>query len=453
MTKEMPRWPSTWTQWSKFPIAHHEVIAHAHPGAEREAPGAGTPEQPIQAQNQDDSTSSQLPPSRAKTLRPASPESDATAISTEPAQSSMTVSPVQKSNFSEKALSQEDNDDVEPSDEPLSGYRESDPIEPEPTQPALNQPAVGLTVDPVPRESRRRPPNSEQPSRRSDRLANRRPSVARLDVTVPLIYVSRKTPLSVKQSILGAEEDPKLKPDEGAEVTRKSALKHIGKAGRNSVRRHSPESGDDVSPPAVQEDDSPPAPPPSEQTRPDPSSAIDELWTSTQGLMGKLFPGEDESSALPEAEKETPLSIRQGIASRGGRGSAQPLFFPGSSQAPKIQASPSPSESESESEKAASLLPRKTPTRSTPGGGPFRRLTEIASQDIRFSTSKNAQQFFKDTPSLKAKQPIITSYDGEDDEGSSSSSDDTEPSSHIPKERRAGAVSRRKEQGLSSLFE
>ena len=101
---------------------------------------------------------------------------------------------------------------------------------------------------------------------------------------------------------------------------------------------------------------------------------------------------------------------------------------------------------------AASLLPRKTPTKPTPGSGSqFRRLTDLTSNDILFSKTKTALRPFKNTPSAKVQLRFDASDDGEDDDESSSSSDDGVPSSHIPRERRAGASMRRKAHGLSSL--
>jgi hypothetical protein len=76
---------------------------------------------------------------------------------------------------------------------------------------------------------------------------------------------------------------------------------------------------------------------------------------------------------------------------------------------------------------------------------------QISQGDILFSKTKTAPRQFKNTPSVKTQLRFDASDDGEDDDESSSSSDDRVPSSHIPRERRAGASMRRKEHGLSSL--
>lgn len=390
-----------------------------------------------------------------KTLKLASPESDATVINAEPTNTPIPASTAHSkgtilvpasspnmaqavANSGKKDQLEDDIDDVDPPDEPLDSYKESDPIEAELTQPAVNRP------EPSPLESRGRaprtrlnpPPVSKGPSRRSGRLANRSSSV-----------------------------NPEWTRDERVEATREKTKRNpVGKAGhkiRPSTRQSRSTVGD-ASPSMTQEND--PALPassqvewttlaPPEPTQPDASSVIDEPRTSSQGPAGKLLLDEGESSTS-EVEKVTPMPTRRRamVASQGKKGRAHPLFFPGSSQAPRTRASPSASGSENESEKATtSLLPKKTPIRSTPDGVPFRRLSQIASQDILFSKSKAAERDFKNTPSLKVKSPFVANDDSKDDEESSTSSDDTAPDSHIPKERRAGAARRRKGQGLSSL--
>ncbi|KAI0256093.1 hypothetical protein BJV78DRAFT_1278655 [Lactifluus subvellereus] len=428
--------------------------------------------QPHEARDQDHPGSLLTAPDKVgamgtgmKTPKLASPESDATIINTEPTRSPIPAStehskgtilvPASSPNVAQAVAnsgkedqSEDEIDDVDPPDEPLDNYKESDPIEAELTQPAVNRPEPTRSIEPAPPESRGRapPPVSKQPSRRSGRVANRLSSV-------------NPTP-SVK-------DDLEWTRDERVEASReKSKRNPVGKVGHKSLRpttRRVRSTVGDASPSVTQEDD--PVRPassqaewttlaPPEPTQPDAPSVIDELRTSSQGPAEKLSPDEGESSAS-EVEEVTPMPTRRRamVASQGKRGRTHPLFFPGSSQAHRARASPSASGSENESEKATSLLPKKTPTRSTLDGVPFRRLSQIASQDILFSKSKVAEQVFKNTPSVKVRPPFVANDDGKDDEESSTSSDDTAPESHIPKERRAGAATgkRRKGQGLSSL--
>jgi hypothetical protein len=434
---------------------------------------------PLEVRNQDHTTTPQIVPSRVdattppphssmKLSRPATPESGAIAIDTELSKLSEPIStelqtsrvlvsassPVingTATDINEKAQSQDVNDDVESAAEPHDGEEESDPIEQEGTQPPVDWLAPGRSIDSVPRVPNRRaprtaskPPISGQPSRRSDRLAHRRSSVAASEATlVPLTQIRSKMTSALEKSISSAKEDNGWIRAVAEEATRANdAQTSVGKSRNKSARstaRHSGDSGDDTSPSVAREDGSPRAPmssqvkwttlTPSHQIQPDASSVVDELQPSSQGPLVLLPPGEDESSRY-----------------------IQPLFFPGSSQVPRVP-SASPSVSGNESESVAPLLPRKTPTRATPGpSSQFRRLSDMASSDILFSKSKAAQRRFKNTPSLKVQPRFDASDDEEDDEESSSSGEDATTNSHIPKERRAGAARRRKGQGLLSLI-
>lgn len=456
--------------------------------------------QPLEDQNQDRATSPQTVPSRVdattppphsstRLSRPATPESDAIAIDTEPSKLSAPISTKSQTSrvlvpasssvingaaakINEKVLSQDVDDDVESAAEPHGGEEESDPIEQD--QPAVDWPAPGRSIDSVPHAPNRRaprtatnPPISEQPSRRSDRLANRRSSVAASEATlVPLTQIRSKMTSALEKSISSAKDDSGWIRAVAEEATRGKGVQNpVGKSRNKSARstpRHSDDSGDDTSPSVAREDGSPRAPTssqvkwttlsPSDQTQPDASSVVDELQPSSQGPLGALPPGEESSRS--DDKKKAPVSSRRGVKvpSRGGKSGIQPLFFPGSSQVPRVP-SASPSGSENESETAAPLLPRKTPTRSTPGpSSQFRRLSDMASSGILFSKSKAAQRRFENTPSLKVQPRFDASDDGEDDEESSSSGEDATTNSHIPKERRAGATRRRKGQGLLSLI-
>ena len=449
--------------------------------------------QPLEARDQDQSIAPQTvaidataPPAQpgTKLLGPASPELDAVAINTElpkfpaqassdpqtskvpvPAPSSVIDGPVAST---KKVQSQDTNDEVESAIEPHGGDEESDPIEQVSTQP--NQPTSSQSIDSAPRGHRRPtphtafdPPVLEQPSRRSDRLANRRFSVATSEaVLVPLSQIRSKMTSALEKTISSAKDSDWIRGVAEEATREKSVQKRVGKSGNKHTRstaQRSDDSGDETSPSVAREDGSPRAPlssqakwttlPPSDQTQPDASSVIDELRTSSQGSLVKPPPGEDK---LPRSddEKTVPVPTQGGITvpSRVKKGGAQPLFFPGSSQVPRAP-SASPSESENESKM---VLSKKTPIRTPRSGSQFRRLTELASSGTLFSKSKATQRRFKNTPSVMTQPRFDASDDGEDDEESSSSSDDAVFSSHIPKERRAGAARRKKEQGLSSLI-
>ena len=327
---------------------------------------------------------------------------------------------------------QDEIDDVEPVDESIDGHKESDPIETEHNEPFVDQASPHPNIDPILRKLRSsashttlNPSDSEQPSRRSGRLANRRPSVAGPTLAR---QPDRKASLPLKKST--AKEDHEQTQNEMAESSQeKPARKQAGK-GRKPARQTTQRSTNEVvqedGPRRVSNPECPTLPPPSEASTTD-----------------RRSPGPVRSLL-----EDTPMPIRRGVTQ--GKGGGQPLFLSGSSQAPRTQIAPSPSPSESETENVASALPKKMQTRSTPGGGTFRSLSMIASQDILFTKSRAAKRAFINTPSLKVKQPVL---DDEDDEESSSSGEETDeaPQSHIPKERRVGTTPRRKGHRLSSL--
>ncbi|KAH9083535.1 hypothetical protein EDB83DRAFT_26064 [Lactarius deliciosus] len=469
-------------------------VASADASAERgvsEHPGIDTStERPLKGQ--DISGSVKTPSGKGhasdtqpetNTPRTTSPESDTTVINTDPAKLFTPASTEQLSgrvlvpasspfvtkalvNAGEKVQNQDEIDDVEPADESIDGDEESDPIEPEPNEPSVDLPAPRLSTDPVPRHLRRPAspatlnPSSEleQPSRRSGRLANRRTSLA---TPVLARRPDRKASLSLKKSA-AKENLERTHIGMVEETTQEISTRKQDSKGRKFARQANQRStnSDET---LVQEHGSAQAPnsqvewttlaPPSE-TQADGSSPIDELRASSPGPVGQLLlVGDDASRSADLGEDNTPMPIRRGVkvASQGKGGRGQPLFFPGSSQAPRTQTAPSPSASESEAENVASALPRKTPTRSTPGSGMLRSLSQLASQDILFPKKRAAKRAFNNTPSRKVKGPFPEGDNDEDDEESSSSGDDagSVPKSHIPKERRVGATPKRK--GRSSL--
>ena len=358
-----------------------------------------------------------------------------------------------------ESQSQDADDDVESAVGPPGRDDESDLIEPEPTQPLADRPS--RSTDPVPRGHQRSTSRtvlnpasvSDPPSRRSDRLANRRSVSNSGDTLFPLTQVRSRMTSALEKSVQSAKEENCVILDGAKEAREKR--KPVGKSNKpvRSTAQQSGDSGDDTSPSVAREDGSPISHvkltnlPPSEQKKSNTTpSVIDEPRKICQGPLGKL------SQSTSSAERKTPvLTGRVLVPSQRKKGNTEPLFIPGSSQVPR-HPSPSPSGSENESEATTSLLPRKTPTESTPhNSSQFRRLTDLTSNDILFSKSKAALRQSKNAPSVKVQPRFDASDDGEDDDESSSSSDDRVPSSHIPRERRAGASMRRKGHGLSSL--
>lgn len=363
-------------------------------------------------------------------------------------------------NTETEAHLQDTDDDVESAIEPPRGDEESDPIEPELTRRLADRPS-GSTA-PVPhghqgpasRAVLNPPAVSDQPSRRSDRLASRQPSASNSGATlVPLTQVRRRMTSALEKSVQSAKEESGVIRNDAEEAREKSVRKQVRKSGDKPVRstaQQSVDSGDDTSPSVAREDGSPISHvnrtnlPPSEQPKSNPPSVIDEPRTNSQCPLGKL------SQSTSGAEKKTPV-LTERVVVRRKKGDTQPLFIPGSSQDPRQPSSP-PSRSENGFKMAGSSLPRKTPTRSTPrSGSQFRRLTDLTSNDILFFKSKATVRQFKNSPRAKVPLRFDAGDDGEDDDESSSSSDDRVQSSHIPKERRASGSMRSKGRGLSSL--
>lgn len=470
---------------SKHSAAGDEEVASVDAVAEQgapELPGIDSPaERPLEGQRHDGSGLVRTPSGNGqpgtKTLRTTSPESDATAINTEPATAPTLASSERLSgrvlvpasspfvtkalvNADEKVQTQDEIDDVELAEGSIDGRKESDPIEPELNEPSVDLASTHPNIDSILRQLRRPAspttsnpsPDPEQPSRRSGRLAGRRSPV-----TTPALgrQSDRKASVSLKKS--PAKEDHEQTQNEIAETSQEKPAQKSVRKGRKVARQTTtnPENGTENG--TAREDGSARVPlnpslsewttlPPSPETQ---TSATDQPRTSSPGHMRPLLPLGDDVSL---SAKNTPMRIRRGVtfASQGKGVGGQPLFLSGSSQAPRTQTAPSPSASETETEVVISTLPRKTPTRSTPGGGAFRSLAGLASQEILFPKVRAA---FNNTPSLKVKGPVLEADNDEDDEESSSSSDDMGevPTSHIPKERRAGASPRRKGRRLSSL--
>ncbi|KAI0268707.1 hypothetical protein BC834DRAFT_866830 [Gloeopeniophorella convolvens] len=433
-------------------------------------------------------------PTSAKAHRQATPESDATAINPEPTTPPVVdqgeqltgrvlvpaSSPIMNRTLKLGKEDQEndEDDDIEPADdEQALDHSDADPIEPEPTLPAPVQPG-SLSGSPViSSEPRGRtlparhavtgtPSTPEQPvapARRSGRLASRQSLADATEATpVPAKKVVRKSSLAVEGSMPSEKVDSGTKAKPAQERNPKKAVsKPSSKSTRHSTMRLAG-SKDEASLVPVREEDlsQTTAPsqvewtvlPASEPTHLDTSSGVDELRASS---LDAINPSQGDNELPPSSEDEAitpkPGRKRAPPASQGNARNTQPLFFPGSSQAPRYHAPASPSATESESENETPLLAKRTPARPTPAV-PFRRLSHIASQDVLFSNSKVVKHVYKNEPKRKVKSMLADTDKDEDDEDTSSDpSDDSAPKSHIPEDRRAGAKTRKKGKGLSSL--
>lgn len=150
------------------------------------------------------------------------------------------------------------------------------------------------------------------------------------------------------------------------------------------------------------------------------------------------------------------------------RPGSKPLFLPSDSQSqfpysqwnvdttPAQRAQDDNSPTESESEEDSTLRPKPTPRLTSSTAPKYRRLTDIASQEIFSPSAMSPLNYFPSTPAVNDKSKITRSNgdDEEDDDSEDDSEDDSDADtkSHIPKSRRAGRVLRsRKKSGLFSF--
>ncbi|KAI0063572.1 hypothetical protein BV25DRAFT_385522 [Artomyces pyxidatus] len=203
------------------------------------------------------------------------------------------------------------------------------------------------------------------------------------------------------------------------------------------------------------------------------SSAVDELGPSspdpgTGGKIVDLRPSSDaEAGSSTATHTKLPARMQLDDLDQGdidaSQGSTQslsqeplPLFYPGSSQFPQLnqsQTSPaSPEPVDSDSDEEPLVAKARGPSTATT---PYRRLTEIASQDGLFPTGSA-----RTTPATVGQR---TSHAGrvkgllsqmDDDEESTtteSESDSDGTPSHIPRSRMAGKAQKTKKSGLLSF--
>ncbi|PCH43914.1 hypothetical protein WOLCODRAFT_138670 [Wolfiporia cocos MD-104 SS10] len=154
-----------------------------------------------------------------------------------------------------------------------------------------------------------------------------------------------------------------------------------------------------------------------------------------------------------------------GTASQGDVSTADPLFFPSSSQFPialedsQNSADGQDSDSDEDSEEELQLPKPTRVSRPWTAAAPFRRLSDLASQPL-FSSALNTSMSFSLTPmppktapgTAKKKVDDTSDDDDDDDEDETESDSDAQDRSHIPLGRRAGAgVQKKKKSGLGSF--
>jgi hypothetical protein len=191
---------------------------------------------------------------------------------------------------------------------------------------------------------------------------------------------------------------------------------------------------------------------------------IDELRSSSPDLFSKdVHPSnshiaateeklDDDHGNIPEqqndhhqSEDDSPTAKATTITARPG---PNPLFIPSdsqypgpsSSQAAPLPATNSPSQLESQSQPTPSQRPFKRPITSWANQAKFRRLSDIASQDM-FSPLSSLPKPASRRQAITTEDRRTSMYGDLANENSDSDSDSNssdKPMSHIPKNRRAG---------------
>ncbi|THH03753.1 hypothetical protein EW146_g10351 [Bondarzewia mesenterica] len=178
---------------------------------------------------------------------------------------------------------------------------------------------------------------------------------------------------------------------------------------------------------------------------PSPSSpAVDQLRSTSPMLDHEVDASQTAVPALPPSS-DIPFESTQEMTQEIFQ---TPLFFPGSSQFPTVASRRGglPAASESEDEEPITRRPRVSARKLAVA--PYRRLTQLASQDTLFSSPSPAPSHPLRAAGNKVKQPVEDDED-DDEESSASDSNSDAPQSYIPKHRQAGAATRaRKRSGL-----
>ena len=182
-------------------------------------------------------------------------------------------------------------------------------------------------------------------------------------------------------------------------------------------------------------------------------SILDELRTSSPELDRTPHAPDHPMQHLPpsfEAPPESTQDTNQDVP-------MTPLFFLGSSQFPTavrpLHNQRLPAQSAASGSDVEGDVPPKWKQKAVarkPAAVPYRRLTQLASQDMLFSSpSPNP---LHPPPSNQTKRLMESDVDDEDDESSDTGSDSDASQSHIPRNRRAGAGTRpRRSSGLLGL--
>jgi len=231
---------------------------------------------------------------------------------------------------------------------------------------------------------------------------------------------------------------------------------------------------------------------PASPVLPSESSAIDQLGPSspdhnqtasdTAASFAPLVPSSDvDESSIVVRKRPFPSVKFTSTDLESSQPSSQdtlqernPLFFPGSSQFPVLpldddgnamgpsqdsDASPAHSAASARSESEDETASKQTTKSSTQNSSaPYRRLTDIASQfahTLFSSPGMTPRSSFTLRPVANSKLRGLYGQDDEEeedeDDDSSGSDSDAANKSHIPKGRRAGAGTKKKESGLLAL--
>ena len=309
-----------------------------------------------------------------------------------------------------------------------------------PVQPSTAHDASSVDVMPPPLV-----PETNAPARRGRRLGTDEETAARK--TAKADEKARKA--AAKQ----AEKEEKAK-QRAAALAKKSANKPSGKTPSDT--------------PSTLQHTEPTKP----LTNSEKASQLPQPVTKLASIDGISPKSNNTTSQLVDELHSSPRSGSAKVASQGpadGRApvcpGSKPLFLPSDSQShfpySQFQIDTTPAqpqnddssiESDSPSEVNTTLQPKPTPRLTSSAVPKYRRLTDIASQEIFSPSAMSPLNYLPPTPAVGDKSKI-----NKDDDDDSSSQDDsdsdsnTDVKSHIPKSRRAGGVLHsRKKGGLFS---
>ena len=312
-------------------------------------------------------------------------------------------------------------------------------------QPSTTHGASSVDVVPPPKV-----PETNAPAKRGRRPLTSEEKAAREKAKVE--ETARKA--AAKQS----EGGVKVKQRAAAALAKKSANKVSSKTpnGTTSTLQHAESTGPLTNPEKASQ-------PPQPVTR----------WASIDGISPKSNNATSQLDELHSGSKSgSAKAASQGPTDRQApvRPGSKPLFLPSDSQthfpysqfqidtspAQQAQEDDNLTESDFPSEANTTLQPKPTPRLTSSVITKYRRLTDIASQEILSPSAMSPLNYFLPTPTVNKSKVIANNKEDDDDDidnslDDSASDSDTDVKSHIPKSRRAGRVLRsRKKSGLLS---